>query len=124
METNSLWGRGLDEYAGSYTFDAALHKHIFGSDSENALRTEGVKNIHRICKLVAIGKEWPDSSIPVHLIKTSMLQSVLDLSLSPHTLHLLAVPALIGGCIRLMSTVKPFGEPSVSIGRKVFPLTS
>lgn len=114
IETHPIWGRNISLYTKSYGLDIALDTR-FDSDLECALLAKAQEGIRQICELIDDRfRKVTDAHTVARQIHISTLQYVMNLALSPHTLHVLACPPLISGCIRLMSTVKISDKPSVS----------
>jgi hypothetical protein len=103
------WGRSLDLYKYSFGIDSARQTNI-SADDEN----RGRDAIDIVCQL-AIDAHQINSHFRANDITLATLESIIKLSLSPTTLHLFDDPTLLGGCVRLMSMVKPQGKPSVGI---------
>lgn len=112
-EASSLWGHGLAEYVTSYNMEATSLIPVWDKQVEIFVRSKGQEGIREICSLVGnqVGKDLDTVARKVTL---GTLHSVLALGIFPQTFPHLASPPLISACIRLMSTVKRSGKPSVS----------
>lgn len=120
-EIHPLWGRKLNEYTASYGPDTTLDRPHLDSDLGYSLLAKAQEGIRQICELVDDeARTIADRHAVARRIHISTLQSVMNLALSPQTLHLLACPPLIRGCIRVMSTVRISGKPSVSLPHEFF----
>ncbi|CAE6420806.1 unnamed protein product [Rhizoctonia solani] len=98
------WGRPLEQYLPDYTEDRAFEElqAILAGHGSSEIR-DGVQRVS------AISLDHLDEP---HTVTASTLRSLLWLALTPATYPQLASPALIRGCIALMSTIKPMGKMS------------
>ncbi|CAE6436784.1 unnamed protein product [Rhizoctonia solani] len=111
--THPRWGRSLAQYYSS-VYDSGPNfleqKKNLGIDNAVALRTRARNGIQKIRGL----GERHDPLPPGHtkLIPLNTLESISKLILFPKALVNFSHPTLVGGCIKLMATVKESGKTS------------
>ncbi|EUC62837.1 hypothetical protein RSOL_457750 [Rhizoctonia solani AG-3 Rhs1AP] len=103
-QVHPLWGPPLDQYIHSYGIDSVQKRASWDVRTELEHRNRGRKAISQICGL-ASGKKDLEKEV-AERVSLSMLRSIMDLTLSPGTFVELGYPDLVGGCIKLMKSVK------------------
>ncbi|KAF8747876.1 hypothetical protein RHS01_11229 [Rhizoctonia solani] len=104
----NLWGRPMETYVQSYDHDCFKKTASLDTGADLDLRNRARTAITGICELVSM-KESDGDKLAAQ-ITLSMLQSIIDLTLLPGGLVELGYPDLVGGCIKLMGTVKLSGK--------------
>ncbi|CAE6431269.1 unnamed protein product [Rhizoctonia solani] len=118
VESHPTWGRHMDQYYGSFTFQALmqeLHSNML-SAAQRANIMPMNKGMSAIRAISNIGQENDSNKIKSMAsdITLQTLRDVLDMSWYKMTLAFLTEPGLIRGCIKLMSTVIPDGHKTAS----------
>ncbi|CAE6464783.1 unnamed protein product [Rhizoctonia solani] len=105
-----LWGRPLNEYVASYQFEKTKQRGIFNIDPPTTLTREAADALSALGGARdGAGPSESALSIPVTI---GNIQAVLRLIHYPRTYRHLAQPSAIGGCIKLMSSIKLDGKSS------------
>ncbi|KAF8722201.1 hypothetical protein RHS02_08752, partial [Rhizoctonia solani] len=104
----NLWGRPMETYVQSYDHDCFKQTASLDTGADLDLRNRARTAITGICELVSM-KESDGDKLAAQ-ITLSMLRSIIDLTLLPGGLVELGYPDLVGGCIKLMGTVKLSGK--------------
>ncbi|KEP49197.1 MYND finger protein [Rhizoctonia solani 123E] len=93
----SRWGRPLESYVVEYGMDGAI------VDLLSAVNMNDLDHDSEIEKISSVStNDWQG----LNRVTISAIKKLLRLPYSPHTYPKLASPALIHGCIKLMSTIK------------------
>ncbi|KAG8729243.1 hypothetical protein FRC11_009242 [Ceratobasidium sp. 423] len=105
------WGRPLEQYAPSYDIIAARERARVIPEMEE--EAQMVKDrIYGEALSIRGHVPNPGNLVGFRGVTLPMLEAVLKLTLSPRHLDFFADPMFIGGCIRLLTQVKPEGKPS------------
>ncbi|KDN33686.1 hypothetical protein RSAG8_13224, partial [Rhizoctonia solani AG-8 WAC10335] len=107
------WGRIIDDYDGTYVYDvkAAREQVALSPQVMDALHTDGTKAVDKICALGESSRD-PDWNNAANRIVLPLLQSLVDYTVFPCSLHKLGNPLVVRGCIKLLKSITRFGRPS------------
>ncbi|KEP51251.1 putative transmembrane protein [Rhizoctonia solani 123E] len=99
-QAHPRWGRPLDKYLACYGSSAA-RKRVTVTPS---MESEALESISYVVELA--GSAHAVGLAEANKVTIQTLQSILNLAQSPRTFHHFALPSLIRGCVKLMSTVQ------------------
>ncbi|KAH7325307.1 hypothetical protein B0J17DRAFT_772435 [Rhizoctonia solani] len=110
-QVDPRWGRPLEDYVPSYDIAAAQKRGLVTQEMEE--EAQKVKDrIYGEALSVRGQVSNPGNLVGLKDITFQMLEAVLELTISPRHLHFFADPIFLGGCIRLLTQVKPEGKLS------------
>ncbi|CAE6498307.1 unnamed protein product [Rhizoctonia solani] len=118
VQVHPTWGRHIDQYSASYTFQTLmqeLHSNIISAAQRaNVLVMNKGMGALRAISNIGIEEDSQKVKSMARGVTMQTLRDALDMSWYKMTLAFLSEPEIIQGCIKLMGTVIPNGHKTAS----------